>query len=268
MVALEQQLGQPVDEQAFANARTVADLENLRSQPASAGPAEAMEFPSWNRNRWMQAHRVFHLNLWVLNLARLFAWVRVEGRENLADLTGPVLFASNHQGYFDTPILFLAMPWKWRNRLAPAMRKEFFDAHYAPAKHPWYRVLTSRLNYLLSCHVFNAVPIPQREAGTRQSLRYLGEITSDGQCPLIFPEGKHSHDESIGRFLPGVAMMAARLGIPVVPVRIRGSNRILHPSWSFPRPGVARVRIGKPVRIEGDDYLAEARRLEQIVREM
>jgi hypothetical protein len=64
-------------------------------------------------------HRIFHLNLWILNLARLFAWVRVEGRENLKDLEGPVLFASNHQGYFDTPILFMAMPWKWRHRLAP-----------------------------------------------------------------------------------------------------------------------------------------------------
>lgn len=269
MVALEQKLGQPVDEQAFSQARTVADLERLRAQPAAATETEsAVEFPRWNRHWFLQAHRIFHLNLWILNLARLFAWVRVEGRENLNDLDGPVLFASNHQGYFDTPVLFMAMPWKWRHRLAPAMRKEFFDAHFHPERFPWYNVLTSKLNFYLSCHVFNAVPIPQRETGARQSLRYLGEIASEGQCPLFFPEGKHSYDESIGRFLPGVAMIAARLGLPVVPIRIRGSNRVLHPAWSFPRPGFVRVRIGKPVRLEGEDYAASAARLEQIVREM
>jgi long-chain acyl-CoA synthetase len=216
----------------------------------------------------LQAHRLFHLNLWILNLARLFAWVRVEGKEHLRDLKGPVLFAANHQGYFDVPVLFLAMPWKWRRRLAPTMRKEFFDAHFSPQRFPWWKVFTNRLNYYLSCHVFNAVPIPQREIGARGALRYLGEITAEGQCPLIFPEGKHSHDETIHRFQPGVAMMAVRLGVPVVPVRIRGSNRVLHPAWKFPRPGVVRVKIGAPVQLEGHDYGELALILEETVRAM
>lgn len=270
MVALEQKLGVPVDEGAFAEARTVADLEKLRqAEKSAAAPAEeAIDFPRWNRHWFLQAHRLFHLNLWILNLARLFAWVRVEGKEHLRDLKGPVLFAANHQGYFDVPVLFLAMPWKWRRRLAPTMRKEFFDAHFSPQRFPWWKVFTNRLNYYLSCHVFNAVPIPQREIGARGALRYLGEITAEGQCPLIFPEGKHSHDETIHRFQPGVAMMAVRLGVPVVPVRIRGSNRVLHPAWKFPRPGVVRVKIGAPVQLEGHDYGELALILEETVRAM
>lgn len=266
MVALEQKLGAPVDEQAFSRATTLGDLESLQASTAAA--QETIEFPRWNRHGLLQAHRIFHLNLWILNLARIFAWVKVEGRENLRHLKGPVLFASNHQSYFDTPVLFLAMPWKWRRRLAPTMRKEFFDAHFQPDRFPWWKVFTNSLNYYLSCHVFNAVPIPQKDAGARDSLRYLGEIAAEGQCPLVFPEGRHSRDESIGHFLPGVAMMAARLDLPVVPVRIRGANRVLHPDWSFPRPGVVRVCIGSPVRLEGADYLSDARRLEEIVRGM
>lgn len=265
LVALEQKLGAPVDETIFAEARTVADLEEMAKRPAPA-PAEPFEFPKWNRSKWADWARVLNLNLWILNLARIFAWVRVEGREHLNGIDGPVIFCSNHQGYFDTPILFIALPWKWRRKLAPAMRKEFFEAHFHPSKHAWYNVFTSRLNFVLSALAFNAVPIPQREAGTRQTLRYIGELVEEGWCPLIFPEGKHSYDESILPFQAGAAMMASKLGVPIVPVRVRGSNRVLHPTWRMARPGLVRVRIGEPMRLEGDDFAALAKRIENAVK--
>ena len=266
LVALEHKIGSPLDESIFAGAKTIADLEALAKQPQPATPVEPFVFPTWSRSKWADWNRVINLNLWILNLARLFAWVRVEGRENLKDIDGPVIFASNHQGYFDTPILLIALPWKWRRKLAPAMRKEFFEAHFHPSKHPWYRVFTSRLNFYLSALAFNAVPIPQHEAGTRQTLRYIGEIVEEGWCPLIFPEGKHSLDESILPFRAGAAMMASKLGVPVVPVRIRGSNRVLHPTWRMARPAFVQVKIGKPMKLEGDDFAALARRIEEAVK--
>lgn len=267
LVALEQKLGAPVDEEAFASARTVADLERMAKAPPVAAPdREAIEFPKWNRTRLADWFRVFNLNLWILNLARLFAWVRVEGRENLKGIDGPVIFASNHQGYFDTPIVFIALPWRWRRLLAPAMRKEFFDAHFHPRKYNRFKWFTNSLNYWLGALLFNALPIPQREAGTRQTLRYIGELVEEGWCPLIFPEGKHSRDESVLPFQAGAAMMAARLGVPVVPIRIRGSNHVLHPDWRMARPAFVKVRIGEPVRLTGEDYAALARILEERVR--
>jgi long-chain acyl-CoA synthetase len=268
MVALEQKLGTPVDETAFAQARTVADLEKLADNETPHAPGESLPFPRWNRSWFAQLHRLIHLNVWVLNLARLFAWVRVDGRENLEAVQAPVLFVSNHQGYFDVPILLLAMRGKWRRRLAPTMRKEFFDRHFHPEKYPWTKVFTNRLNYLLACHIFNAVPIPQRDAGARDTLRFLGEIAAQGECPLIFPEGRHSVDDTIAAFQPGAAMMAVRLGLPVVPIRIRGSNQVLHPSWKFPRPGRVQVTVGKPVVLRGEDYSAMARSLEQTLRSL
>jgi long-chain acyl-CoA synthetase len=266
LVALEQKLGRSVDESVFAEARTVADLDKISSAPAAA--PDTFEFPAWNRRGWAQWHRYIHLNLWLLPLAHLFAWVRVEGREHLQDLKGPVLFACNHQGYFDTPIVFIALPFRWRHRLAVAMRKEYFDAHFYPARFGRFRWFTNSLAYYLACLAFNAVPIPQREAGARRTLHYLGELVEEGWCPLIFPEGKHSYDESIGRFLPGIAMMASRLQLPVIPIRVRGSNRVLHPTWSMARPASVRVKIGAPVRLEGDDFAALAGRLEDIIRGM
>lgn len=269
LVAMEQKLGAPVDESVFAQAKTVADLEAMAKHPPVAAPdAEVVEFPRWNRTRAAHWFRVVNLNTWLLGLARLFAWVRVEGRENLSRIEGPVLFAANHQGYFDTPIVFLALPLKWRNLLAPAMRKEFFDAHFHPKKYGRFAWFTNSLNYWLAALMFNALPIPQREAGTRQTLRYVGELAGEGWCPLIFPEGKHSRDETIGKFQAGVAMMAARLKVPVVPIRIRGSNRVLHPDWKMARPASVNVKIGEPVMLEGEDYAALARVLEERVRAM
>jgi long-chain acyl-CoA synthetase len=148
------------------------------------------------------------------------------------------------------------------------MRKEYFDAHFHPQGYPLGKRFSNSLGYLLSALVFQGVPLPQREAGARETMRYLGGLAAQGVCPLIFPEGKHSHDESIGRFLPGVAMMAARLKLPVVPVRIRGANRVLHPTWRMARPGFVDVCLGKPVHLEGEDYVSLARTLEQILRGM
>ena len=62
------------------------------------------------------------------------------------------------------------------------------------------------------------------------------------------------------------ALIASRLDLPVVPVRLDGLDRVLHPSWHFVRPGQARVAFGAPLRLRGDDYAALARRVEEAVR--
>jgi long-chain acyl-CoA synthetase len=267
LVALEQKLGEPVDESVFAIAKTVADVVALQGgQPGTKRAAESFRYPKWNRHWLARTFRVFNLNLWLLHLAHLFAWVRVEGREHLDGLKGPVLFASNHQSFFDTPSIFVAMPWKWRHRLAPTMRKEFFEAHFHPRDHGCFKWFTNSLNYWLSLLMFNAVPIPQHEAGTRQALRALGELVEAGDCPLIFPEGRHSQDENLQPFQAGVAMIASRLHIPVVPIRLRGSNRVLPQGARMARPGRVTVTIGAPLRLEGENYAALTRLLEERMR--
>ena len=67
--------------------------------------------------------------LLILPLTRLFAWITTEGLENLRGIDGPVIFAANHQSHFDVPSIFWSLPSQWRYHAAPAMSKEFFDAH-------------------------------------------------------------------------------------------------------------------------------------------
>jgi long-chain acyl-CoA synthetase len=206
------------------------------------------------------------LPFFILPLARVFAWIKTEGLENLTGIEGPVIFASNHQSHFDVPSILWALPQKWRERVAPAMAKEFFQAHFHPAGFPVWKRFTNGLNYVLAALVFNAFPLPQRESGARDALRYAGELTSDGNCILIFPEGRRSETGDVQPFQPGVGMLAARLGIPVVPVRLEGLDRILHKEARMATPGRAKVKFGKPIRLEGEDFAAHAKVIEQAVR--
>jgi 1-acyl-sn-glycerol-3-phosphate acyltransferase len=52
----------------------------------------------------------------------------------------------------------------------------------------------------------------------------------------------------------------------VVPVRLDGVDRVLHPRWKFPRPGRVRVAFGAPLRLRGDDYAALAAQVERAVK--
>jgi long-chain acyl-CoA synthetase len=202
----------------------------------------------------------------ILPLTRLFAWIRVNGREHLTEIKGPVIFASNHQSFMDTPVIMAALPARWRYRLAPAMAKDFFDAHFFPREHGWRQRIPIGTAYYLAALVFNAFPLPQREAGTRQTLRYMGELIESRFSILIFPEGRHTETGEIGRFLPGVGMIASRLDVPVVPVRLEGLDRVLHSGWHMARPGHVRVTFGAPIHVRGTDYESCAKAIEDAVR--
>jgi long-chain acyl-CoA synthetase len=166
----------------------------------------------------------------------------------------------------DAPMILWSMPARWRYRTAIAMAKEFFKAHFFPQNYSRGEWFTNSLNYYLSALFFNAFPLPQREAGTRQTLRYIGALLGEGYSVLIFPEGRRTEAGEVSAFRAGIGMIGARLTVPVVPVRIVGLHKVLHPSWKMAVPGPARVIFGAPLHLEGDDYAALAARVEQAVR--
>ena len=279
LMALEEQFAVTVDEAAFAAARTVGDLYALvrADVPVAAGPGdirpvglppEPVDFPAWNRAWLARVVRRASLPTWILPIMRMFVWLDVRGREHLPAPGEPVIFAANHQSHLDTPAILAALPARWRYRVAVAMAKEFFKAHFFPDQHGRRAWLTNSLNYYLAALFFNAFPLPQREAGTRQTLRYVGALASEGYSVLLFPEGKRTERGEIGPFRAGVGMMGARLGLPVVPVRIEGLDRVLHQSWRMARPGPARVTFGAPLTLTGDDYQVLAREVEAAVRSL
>ena len=266
------------DASPAAAADTEVPLENLTSlervermvalgldeAEVTSAPASIIDdFPKWNRSAPARAARRIFLPGFLLPLTRVFAHVHAHGLENLKDLQAPVIFASSHQSIMDVPAILSALPARWRYRVAPAMRKEFFQAHFHG------RSFTNSLNYYLSTLFFNCFPIPQREPGALSTLRYIGELLNDKWCLLIFPEGIMTQAGEIAPFQPGVGMIASKFGIPVVPVRIAGMDRVLHQTWRMARPGRVDITFGTALSLTGsDDYLALARQVEDAVRKL
>jgi 1-acyl-sn-glycerol-3-phosphate acyltransferase len=85
---------------------------------------------------------------------------------------------------------------------------------------------------------------------------------------LIFPEGERAVTGAIKPFRGGVGMIASRLELPVVPVRLDGVDRILPLGSQVIRPGRVRVAFGAPLHLRGDDYGALAARVEEKVRSL
>jgi long-chain acyl-CoA synthetase len=266
MVALEDRFQTTIDEARFSSAKTVGDLAALVRSPAAAPDDEVVDFPRWTRRQPVRLLRRVSLSTWILPLARAFAWIHVEGRKHLDGLEGPVVFAANHQSHMDTPVILAAMPGRVRARVAVAMAKEFFKAHFFPAEHTWRERFTNGLNYYLAAAFFNAFPLPQREAGARGTLRYIGELLGDGFSVLIFPEGRRTQAGEVSTFRPGIGMIGARLAVPVVPVRLTGVERVLHMTARMARPGRVTVTFGPPMLLRGDDYAALAKQVEEAVR--
>jgi long-chain acyl-CoA synthetase len=269
MIALEDRFQTRLDEGRFSQAARIADLKQLVEQPgAMEEVGEPVDFPSWNRAWPVRIIRRLSQAIWILPLARAFAWTRIEGREHLRGVDGPVIFAANHQSHMDVPVILAALPAGIRARVAPAMAKEFFKAHFFPQGHTWKQWFTNTVNYYLAAFYFNAFPLPQRETGARQTLAYAGELVGRGWSILIFPEGERSASGDIKPFRGGIGMMASRLDVPVVPVRLDGVDRVLHMKWKMAKPGHVRVAFGAPMRLHGEDYAALAADVERLVKSL
>jgi long-chain acyl-CoA synthetase len=295
MMALEEAFQTTLDEGALESGRTIQDIKTLVGVQGSGvqgstvqgsnnqvqgsrvqgsgvqGSGEGIVFPAWNRWRVSWFLRRISLPTWILPLQRIFISLTVVGREHLDRLAEggrPVVFAANHQSHMDVPTMMIAMPARWRYRVAPAMAKEFFRPHFFPKDFPRKKWFWNSLWYYLACMFFNAFPLPQREAGTRQTLRYMGEIIGDGYSIVIFPEGQRFEEGKIAAFQPGIGMIGARLEVPVVPVRLEGLDKVLHPRMRWPKRGPVRVTFGAPLHLSGDDYPALAKQVEEAVKNL
>lgn len=260
MIDLEQYLDTSVDEALLTGSRTVSSLSEIGISPSPS------QFPAWNRSWPARGIRNIALSLLLLPLTRMFAHARISGSQHLASLREPVIFAPNHQSHLDTPLILSALPARYRYRVAAAMWKEYFDAHFSPRGYTWYARLRDTVTYSLVALLFNAFPVPQTQAGARESLRYIGNLIGENWSILFFPEGERTEAGEIKPFQPGIGLIAGRLGIPVVPIRLRGVERVLHRHKWWPRPGQVEVAFGAPVYLQGQDYPNLAKQIEDAVR--
>jgi len=243
--AIEDRYQTELAESSVTEATTVADLAQLLEEKPAAGPAYV--YPAWTQQSWQQAIRVAIYYLFVWTATHLLAHPRVRGREKLKGLRGPVLVISNHITEIDIGFILAALPPRLRHRLAVAMLGERLrNMRNPPPGTALLRGWLDRLEYFLIVALFNVFPLPEH-SGYRASFAYAGASADRGYSVLVFPEGRRTPDGKLSAFRAGIGLLAKRLNLPVVPVRIDGLYELRRAGRRWTAPNVVRVSIGAPV---------------------
>ena len=101
---------------------------------------------------------------------------------------------------------------------------------------------------------------------SRTSVDLMSELLEDGASMASYPEGTRSRSGELLPFKTGSFVAAIKAGVPVVPVSISGSERVLPADGFSPRPGLIRVSVGEPILTTGRD-LEDRRALADEARE-
>ncbi len=162
-------------------------------------------------------------NLW-LSRAR----VEIEGLENL-DRARPQVFVANHSGLHDILSLSAHLPIQFRW----VAKKSLFSVPFMG----WHM---GRSGYI-------AIDRDDPRAAAR-SIIEAARIIRGGVHAIAFPEGTRSRTGDLGRFRSGAFALALRTGVPLVPITLEGSYRVIMPKTLQVNPGtIIRIKIGRPI---------------------
>lgn len=178
----------------------------------------------------MKEHKRFYAfaRLVIRAILPLLLRLRGEGIQRIP-VTGPVILTPNHIAWMDIPAMSLLVP----RPVHHMAKSELFNIP-----------LLGGLIRLLG-----AFPV-RRGEGDRESLRMAGEVLAAGQVLVVFPEGHRSGTGRLGPGLPGVALIALRNNVPIVPVAITGTERTLKGFRYGPWAPKVHIIYGEPFTLE------------------
>ena len=172
-------------------------------------------------------------------LLRLVFRPRIEGLEHVP-ATGAAIVAGNHLSFSD----HFLMPAILKRRITFLAKKEYFTG-------PGIR------GRLTAAFFRSAGQIPVdrtgKEAGQAAIREGLGVLSKD-ELLGIYPEGTRSHDGRLYKGKVGVAVMALKAGVPVIPCAMIGTFEAQPPGKVIPNIHPVKIRFGKPLdfsRYEG-----------------
>lgn len=154
----------------------------------------------------------------------LFFRLKTHDIENVPDEGGYIIIG-NHASNVDPPLLGSYV----RRPLRYLAKSELFD----------YPVLRQ---VMYGC---NAFPI-KRGGADRAALRKCLNFVKQGEPVVLFPEGTRTYDGHLGVAKPGAAMIAAKAGVPVIPVYIDGAFEAWPRTRWYPLPHQINIYYGKP----------------------
>lgn len=165
------------------------------------------------------------VRLVVMAVARMYWRLETKGLHNVpAD--GPFILAPVHRSIVDTFVVATVT----RRRLRYMGKAELW-------KH-------DRAGWLLS--TLGGFPV-HRGGADREALRRCVEVIDHGEPLVIFPEGTRRSGDRVEDLYEGAAYVAARTGVPIVPVGLAGTESIMPKGSKWIRPGRVRLVVGEPL---------------------
>jgi 1-acyl-sn-glycerol-3-phosphate acyltransferase len=162
----------------------------------------------------------------VLTPLKAIFWVRVRGRGKVPR-SGAFVVAPSHRSLMD--IFFTG--YITRRRIRFMAKQELFEKPF--------------LAWLFTALGGFSV---ERGSADRAALRAARDALERGEPVAIFPEGTRRHGREIVGLFDGGAYLATRLGVPIVPVGIGGSEQILASGKTLPRPHKVAIVVGDPIQ--------------------
>jgi long-chain acyl-CoA synthetase len=246
MGALEDRYQVDLSEANFAQVSTVGELERMLHEPQHALHS-GYRYPRWTQRWPVTWIRNLVYYLLTLPATLIMAHPNVVGRENLKGVDGPFLITCNHVTYIDLGFVLIAMPPRIRHKIAVGMWGErLWGMWRPPAGMNLFARWWQQAGYWLAVALFDVFPLPQQSA-VRESFAYAGESVDRGYSVLIFPEGRRTEDGKPSPFRSGIGMLAQKLDIPVVPMRIDGLYGMKMSGRKIAQRGELKVMIGKPL---------------------
>lgn len=182
---------------------------------------------------------------WMLdNIKRTGSTVEVKGKENLpTDQT--VVFISNHQGNFDIPLLmgYIDMPLGFISKV---------EAKKIPIIVNWME--------LIHCVFLDRSTLKGSAGAIIQGIKYVKE----GHSLIIFPEGHRCKGGPMGEFKAPSFKLATKPGVPIVPLTIDGTYKIMEANNNRIKPAHITLTIHPPIPTKGLDKEALANLPEQV----
>ena len=164
----------------------------------------------------------------VAGFARLFWRPRILGREHIPK-SGPFVLAPVHRSNIDFALAAVLVTRRIR---------------YMGKDSLWKIGVIGKLFSALG-----AFPV-HRGSADREALRRCIEVIQAGEPLVIFPEGTRQAGPTVQPLFEGAAYVAARTGVPIVPVGIGGSERAMPKGSKFIRPVKTALVVGPPLTAE------------------
>jgi 1-acyl-sn-glycerol-3-phosphate acyltransferase len=180
---------------------------------------------------------IFGVIRWVLPpLARAVWRPTVTGLENVP-ATGGVILASNHLSFADSVVIPCVVPRK----VVFLAKSDYFNGTgiKGALQRGWFEGL-------------DMLPVDRDDSkAALASLDVALEVLGRGEAFGIYPEGTRSRDGRLYRGRTGVAHLALTAGVPVVPVGLRGTEKLQPVGSNMPKIVPVTVSFGEPIDFTG-----------------